>query len=153
MKYIKRNLSSSEKIVKKIELSKLGLIVPYIWVAWSILTMLSYISIGSMDGVIMGLSTGLVMAIYPTYKFIRFYSIEQAITNKRVIRKIGIISRDIDEIRLAKVETVEFNQTILGRIFNYGNVSVTGTGNSYVVFRFVSNPRVLKNYIDNLLDE
>ena len=141
MKYIKGNLSNSEKIVKKIELSKLGLIVPYAWAIVSIL-MLS-----------LSFPIGVVITIFATYKFLRFYSIEQAITNKKVIKKSGIISRNIDEIRLAKTETVEFNQTILGRIFNYGNVSVTGTGNSKVVFEFVSSPRVLKNHIDNLLDE
>lgn len=53
---------------------------------------------------------------------------EIAITDKRVIYKTGFISRATDEMPLSKIENIEVSQSILGRIFNYGNVDVRGTG-------------------------
>lgn len=130
MSYIKKNLSKNEIISNEIKLSKLGLINPIL---------VSILSLG----------LGLPITIY---MLLKFYTIEQAITNKKVMKKSGIISRNIDEMRLNRIETVEFKQGIIGRIFNYGNVVVTGTGGSDFVFVFVSNPKKIKNQIDNLID-
>tara|TARA_R110002050_G_scaffold57833_2_gene130047 strand:+ start:2289 stop:2681 length:393 start_codon:yes stop_codon:yes gene_type:complete len=130
MGYIKDNLSRNETIVNEIKLSKLGLINPILWV-------------------VLTLGFGLPVAIF---KFLRFKTIEQVISDKKVMKKEGIISRDIDEMRLSKIETVEFKQSILGRIFNYGNVVITGTGGAFIVFQFVSDPKKVKNEIDNLID-
>ena len=76
---------------------------------------------------------------------------DQGVTSKRVIQKRGWIKRDIEEMRLSKIETVEYNQSILGRIFGYGNVKVTGTM-SHLKLRFVDKPKDIKNKIDSLLD-
>ena len=65
--------------------------------------------------------------------------------------KEGIISRDTEEMRLTKAETVEVKQGIIGRIFGYGNVIVTGTGISNVVFRSVAKPLQVKKDIDSQL--
>lgn len=132
MSYIKNNLSKTEKVVKDIELSKLCLILPAILF-------------------VIGIPTLFILPI-PIYMYLKYRTTEQAITNRKVIKRTGIISRVIDEIRLDKAETVEFKQSVLGRILNYGDVIVTGTGTSKVVFNFVTEPRELKNYIDNLLD-
>ena len=76
---------------------------------------------------------------------------DYAITNKRVIAKSGLIKRDVMEIRLGKVESVDVKQSILGRIFGYGDVVLTGTG-SPLVLNFIGKPRSVKNEIDELLD-
>ena len=55
-------------------------------------------------------------------------------------------------MRLSKIETVEVKQGIIGRIFGYGNVIVTGTGTSSVVLNYVSNPLSVKKKIDSQLD-
>jgi len=55
-------------------------------------------------------------------------------------------------MRLSKVETVEIKQGILGRILGYGDVVVTGTGISNVVFSRVASPLKVKKAIDAQLD-
>ena len=55
-------------------------------------------------------------------------------------------------MRLSKIETVEVRQGIFGRIFGFGSVLVTGTGNSSVVLKGVSNPISVKKEIDSHLD-
>ena len=56
-------------------------------------------------------------------------------------------------MRLSKIETVEIKQGIIGRIFGYGDVIVTGTGISNVVFKYVSNPINVKKEIESQLDK
>lgn len=92
-----------------------------------------------------------IWLIFPIYGLIKLLFVEYTLTNKRVVQKEGIISRDTEEMRLTKVETVEVKQGILGRIFGYGNVVVTGTGISNVVFRSVAKPLQVKKDIDSQL--
>ena len=80
-------------------------------------------------------------------RFIERWTTEQALTNKRVFRKVGLIRRDTDELVYSKIETVAVRQSILGRIFNFGEVEFTGTGGMYIRFVFVKNPtKVKKNF-------
>ena len=77
-------------------------------------------------------------------RFIERWTTEQALTNKRVFRKVGLIRRDTDELVYEKIETVAVKQSILGRIFNFGEVEFTGTGGMYIRFVFVKNPTEVK---------
>ena len=63
-----------------------------------------------------------------------------AVTNKRVIIKVGLISRRTAELNLNKVENIGVNQSILGRILNYGTITVVGTGGTHEQFRWVASP-------------
>ena len=65
---------------------------------------------------------------------------EFAITNKRVIVKIGWLSRRTLEMSLLKIETVGVDQTIFGRIFGFGTIKIIGTGGTHEVFPFIRNP-------------
>ena len=91
--------------------------------------------------------------IVPIYWLLQLWFTEYGITNKRVINKSGIISRDTEEMKLNKIETVEVKQSILGRILGYGNVICTGTGVSNVVFESVSSPLKVKKIIDTVLNQ
>lgn len=71
---------------------------------------------------------------------IDFLTSEFAITNKRVIIKVGFISRRTLEINLQKIESISVDQTILGRILDYGNIVVIGTGGTKEPFSNISAP-------------
>lgn len=68
------------------------------------------------------------------------YTDEFAITNKRVIIKTGLISRQIFEMNHSKIESVNVDQSILGRILGYGTITVVGSGGTRGVFSNISNP-------------
>jgi len=53
---------------------------------------------------------------------------EIAVTNRRVIYKRGFISRETAEMHTDKIVSVKVNQSILGRILNYGKVDIVGPG-------------------------
>ena len=79
--------------------------------------------------------------------------VEYGVTNKRVVHKEGFIATRTDEMKLDRVETVELEQPILGRILGYGDVKITGMGVSDVIFRKVAKPFEVKKAIDSALDK
>lgn len=60
--------------------------------------------------------------------FIRRRTTEIAVTSKRVIYKTGFVRRLTSELSVDKIETVLVDQSVLGRVFNFGTVIVRGTG-------------------------
>lgn len=68
------------------------------------------------------------------------YSDEFAITNRRVIIKTGLISRKTFEMNLSKIESVNVDQGILGRIFGYGTITIVGSGGTKETFPKIQNP-------------
>jgi uncharacterized membrane protein YdbT with pleckstrin-like domain len=68
------------------------------------------------------------------------YTDEFAITNKRVIVKTGLISRKTLEMNLSKIESVNVDQGILGRIFGYGTIRIVGTGGTNESFPNIYHP-------------
>ena len=72
--------------------------------------------------------------------FIQQATSEFAITNKRIIIKIGLIARRTLEMNLNKIETVNVDQSIFGRILGFGKITVIGTGGTREVFNNISKP-------------
>lgn len=68
------------------------------------------------------------------------WSTEIAITNRRVIYKRGFIRRLTIEMNMDKVESIDVNQSILGRMFDYGDVLVRGTGHGLEPLRMIEKP-------------
>jgi len=71
---------------------------------------------------------------------IEFSTSEFAITNKRVIIKVGLISRRTLEMNLNKIESVNVNQGLLGRMLGYGTIVIVGTGGTKEPFADISDP-------------
>lgn len=65
---------------------------------------------------------------------------EFAVTNKRVVIKVGWLSRRTVETMLSKVEGINVEQSLLGRLLGYGSIVITGTGGTQEPFRNIGNP-------------
>ncbi len=65
---------------------------------------------------------------------------EFAITNRRVIIKVGFISRKTLEMNLSKIESVNVDQGIWGRMLGYGTITIIGTGGTKETFGNISGP-------------
>jgi uncharacterized membrane protein YdbT with pleckstrin-like domain len=81
--------------------------------------------------------------------FIR-WTTEIAVTNKRIIFKRGFITRHTAEMNMDKVASVDIDQSIWGRMFDFGSVRIVGTGGSPGIERLdrIGNPLALRNAID-----
>lgn len=79
--------------------------------------------------------------------FIRRVSTELAITDQRVIYKTGLLSRHTLEMNCAKVESVTVDQSLLGRIFGHGSVTVRGIGSAFEPIHTISDPLTFRSYL------
>lgn len=75
---------------------------------------------------------------------------EFAITNKRIIIKVGLISRRTLEMNLSKIESVNVNQGILGRMLGYGTIVVVGTGGTKEPFAGIIDPMTFRKKFQEL---
>jgi len=73
-----------------------------------------------------GLGLILLLAV-----LIRYKTTELAVTNKRVITKTGLITRHTLELNLSKAESIQVEQGLMGRLFDYGSLQINGTGTSH----------------------
>jgi uncharacterized membrane protein YdbT with pleckstrin-like domain len=133
MSYVDNSLIPDEQVVFRARLNKMIFLPPVLLLAISI-WLFSY-------GVPLGGESALAVAIlWGLVKYVDYASSEFAVTNKRVIIKVGILRRRTVEMLNTKVEAVSVNQGILGRIFGYGNIVVTGTGGTNEPFNGISSP-------------
>src|ERR1700684_1391670 len=75
------------------------------------------------------------------------WTTETDVTNLRVVHKTGFIKRRTFEMSLDKVESVDVNQSILGRILNYGNVTILGVGEGKETISTIASPLEFRNFI------
>ncbi|MRR57444.1 MAG: PH domain-containing protein [Deltaproteobacteria bacterium] len=75
-----------------------------------------------------------------TAPLIDYLTSEFAITNKRVIIKLGLISIHTLEMNLSKVESITVDQNPMARIFGYGSITVIGTGGTRELFHNIADP-------------
>lgn len=105
-----------------------------------------------LSGSIIGVA--LLLFVVSGYAFlmalIERHSTELVITNLRVVAKIGFIRRRTWEINAAKVEGVEVDQSILGRILNFGTVTVKGTGGGTAPIRNIDDPIAFRAQVTSL---
>ncbi len=90
---------------------------------------------------------GLFGILYWLRAWIRRATTELAVTDHRVIYKSGILSRHTIEINRAKVESVDVEQSLTGRIFGYGTLIVRGTGGSLEPIRNIADPLTFRSFI------
>lgn len=93
---------------------------------------------------------GLFLLFVPinyVFAILTIISTEIAVTNRRIITKIGFIRRHTSEIDRTKVEGISVDQSILGRILGYGTVTVTGTGGKSAPMRSIANPVELRTNV------
>lgn len=97
-------------------------------------------AIESLDSIGVGVIILIVGLCIFIKNFIYIFSTELYITQKFTIAKYGLIKRDTIEMLNSKVESIRVNQSILGRILNYGNIVVVGAGGSSSPIRFIAEP-------------
>jgi uncharacterized membrane protein YdbT with pleckstrin-like domain len=80
-------------------------------------------------------------------RWIEVMTSEFAVTSMRLIFKVGLVARYTAELLLNKVESISVTQGLLGRMLNYGDLTVTGTGGVREVFSRVHDPVGFRNEV------
>lgn len=141
-------LKKDEKILLIIRQHWLKLALPFF--AW---LLLAVILIGWLQN-----STAfiivLVTAIYPVLEYINWKYNLWCVTNLRVVDESGFFSRYSKESPLDKINNVEYDQSIWGRIFGYGNVDIqTAAELGETTYNLIHHPKLLKDTITHAQEE
>jgi uncharacterized membrane protein YdbT with pleckstrin-like domain len=98
-----------------------------------------------------GLTVAVILALLALASALRAWfrraTTEIAVTDRRIILKRGFIRRHTVEMNMQKVESVDVDQTLIGRLFNYGNVTVRGTGSTFETIRKIDAPLKLRTTV------
>lgn len=142
MKYLKNNLQPGETVQYKAKLHLFLFLQP---VVLALLGYSCYIEQGITHylGVTL-LFLGVVSLIQRI--LVKIGSV-YAVTNKRVILKTGVLSRKVVDLVLVKCEGIHVSQSVFGRIFNYGTITVT-TGGAISSYPFICKPLAFKKEIN-----
>lgn len=130
MGYIEDTISDDEKIVY---------VVQFHWI---------YTFIAFLYLIFLGL---LLIGVFIFIKMmINKWTTERALTNTRYIQKIGWIARNTEEIGISKIEEVDLQQSILGRILGYGSISISGTGSGHILLKDIDAPLLFQKNLNDL---
>ena len=94
-----------------------------------------------------GAAVAVIGALWWLVRWIELRTSEFAVTSMRLIFKVGLVARYTTELLLTKVESISVTQGLLGRVLNYGDLVVTGTGGAREVFRRVHDPVGFRNEV------
>lgn len=90
----------------------------------------------------------LIVAVYMLIgAWIHRWTTELAITDRRIVFKRGLIRRRSIEMNMDKIESVDVDQSILGRILDYGDITVRGTGTGFEPLQNIDTPIEFRNHV------
>ena len=146
MGYIEANLLPGETVVQRARLH---------WIVFLKAIAVFVLGLGLLyfDPKLIGLivmAVGLVMAVPP---WVSRVSSEFGVTSKRVIIKVGVIQRRTLELLIRQVEAISVDQSLAGRMLNFGTITLTGTGGVRETFHNISNPLEFRRSIQSLSTE
>jgi uncharacterized membrane protein YdbT with pleckstrin-like domain len=97
------------------------------------------------------LASAAVVALVGLYWFViawfRRWTTETDVTNLRVVHKTGFITRKTFEISVDKVASVSVDQSIMGRILNYGDVIIENMGDDKQKIEMIASPLAFRSNI------
>ena len=150
MKYVQRVLQPDETVVHESHLHPLIFLPAAFW----LVVALGLLIAGSMYQDVLQLGFYIGAAVFGALAFfawaraaIRRVTTELAVTDRRVIYKSGLLARHTLEMNRSKVESVDVDQSILGRMFGFGTITVRGTGGSLEPMRMISDPLSFRSHI------
>ena len=147
---MRSKLKKDEKLLIIIRHHWLKLVLPL--VAWLLLTVLLFIFLK--ENTKIALMISLLTALYPGYLFLEWKYNIWAVTNFRVIDEAGFFSRYSKESPLDKINNVEYDQSLWGRMFGYGDVDIqTAAEMGDTTYKMIHYPKLLKDTITHAQEE
>jgi len=161
MSYIERNLLPGEKVMYKTRLH------------WSVLigsVLLALLFAGAGVALLLAgvpATSGQELKAVETYTAYAFFFLsacfllhgqikrnatEMAVTNRRLVIKTGLMSRRTIELLLGRVESIQVQETFMGRMVGYGTVIVHGTGGTPETFHKIAHPLEFRRQIEQQVE-
>ena len=133
MGYIDSNLTKGERVVYRTRQHKIVFVLPTFFMVFAIQSRFSS-GWGVYDYLIA------VSALWLMATIFSHFHTEFGVTTRRVIIKVGIFRLNSVEVLNSQVESIKVRQSVLGRVLDYGTLTVTGAGGTDNVFFLVAKP-------------
>lgn len=155
--YVEKSLPPGERIVHRVNFNWTFSFFPVLWFAFGsapivMYTMLQFNSGVPFEDLRIGwwfvLGSFLTGTLILLNHMIILWSTEIAVTTYRFVYKTGFISRNTQEVSLNKIEEIILNQSVWGRVFGYGRLTLRGTGVGKIDLPNVDNPLEVRRIIE-----
>jgi uncharacterized membrane protein YdbT with pleckstrin-like domain len=151
MSYVENNLLPNEQVTYWARLHWIIYFWPMAFLLGAVAVAVAVAMLGWHDGWIASAVLAGIALLSFLPPWIDSLSSEFAVTNKRVLIKVGLIRRHSLELLLQKVEGIGVDQTLTGRILGYGTITVTGTGGTRESFQRISRPLEFRRQVQGSL--
>ncbi len=161
MKYVHHTLMPDEELIFFTRPHKIVFMPVFVWLIISLLILIYGPSFGlnTMSLLInipfhifLSLCAFIIAILHALSAYILYIAAEYAITNKRVLMKVGLVRRNSLEIFLDKIESIHVRQSIFGRILNYGTLVICGTGGSKDPFNYIPKPLDFRKMVQEQIE-
>jgi uncharacterized membrane protein YdbT with pleckstrin-like domain len=167
MSYVEKHLIAGEKIVYTTRLHWIVLLWPIVLsLLFGVLGVALLASSANNHGVQTQSATpmmagGLILLVVAVIcigtGILKRDATEMAVTDKRLVIKVGVAGRRTLELLLQKVESIAVEESLMGRVLGYGTVIVHGTGGTPEPFDRMAHPiefrKQVQQQIEKLLDK
>jgi uncharacterized membrane protein YdbT with pleckstrin-like domain len=163
MSYIDKNLTAGETVVYETRLHWVvmlrSIVTACILIALAVFLFYYAQTNGSLDAGTLHLLEGgavvcLVIAVIALVTgAARRNATEMAVTNHRVVIKVGLVSRRTIEMLLSNIESIEVKETAFGRMLGYGTIVVIGTGGTPEPFVRVAHPLQFRSAVQQQIEK
>jgi uncharacterized membrane protein YdbT with pleckstrin-like domain len=93
------------------------------------------------------LALGVIPGSVTLARYVALRTSQFVVTNKRVMIKMGLLHLRSLEILLTKIESIGVDQTFMGRLLNYGSLTIGGTGGTKEVFHQIHSPITFRLHV------
>jgi Bacterial membrane flanked domain. len=148
MRYIERILQPGETLVYSGKIHWVIYLPAMILVALALaaLTQVKTGSIG-MSWLFASIAFWLAAGVTFASAWFKRWTTEIDVTNRRVVYKRGFIKRHTVEMNMDKVESVDVDQSVFGRLLNYGDITIHGTGEGWETLHGIGAPLDFRNHV------
>ena len=148
--YVESVLAPGERIVHRAAISHWNFALSYLVGALCLIGAAAAVYVDWQRGPLIAAVLTVVGIVVIMVALIRRGTTELVLTDRRIITKRGFIARATVEMTLVKVESLHVNQGLLGRMLNYGDVTVAGTGASLEPLRGIRGPLELRRKLGEI---
>jgi len=156
MGYVERHLLPDERILYKTRLHWILLLKPFLLLILGVaITAFSWWADGPSAPwatalaalLYLGVAAAVAGLLWTLIHYVEMRTSEFAVTTIRLILKVGLVARYTTELLIARVESIGVAQSLAGRLLDFGDLTVTGTGGAREIFRRVKDPITFRNHV------
>jgi uncharacterized membrane protein YdbT with pleckstrin-like domain len=151
--YVERHLLPAEKVVYRAAPHWVLIGLPLSILLLAVVVVLYGVFGDSGFSTILGLGCFTMFFFITLSSAVTYFTTEFALTDRRIIAKDGLIRQRSVELLLSQVESIGVSQPLVGRVLDYGTITVVGTGGTREPFRVIAGPMELRKRVHMQISE